>query len=738
MKVFQKYRGFGRYLLSYLCVLLLPLTVFLLFSSHFYLNVYRNEVIRQNQMNLERLRDDFDGQIIQLVAIAGQISTQDSTSERHLQTNVTAYEDLRKILQGYTATHPFLENAAFYTSATPDTVYTAFGTFNVDLFRHYKWNGQNFDLLERLEQAPFQPWWQPEHMYWPQSDQRSVLEYAVAVPDLPGGYMLFTFSEQSLSGITVSPDSSTAIYDANLRLLFPSGPADEAAVDALSVQTDEESGYILLEDDRYLLTCCSRATGLIYARTISRSVMLEPVTSFQRLFTILIVVLALVGGAVVYAFSMLSYQPIRRLDRLTARLPVEVPENLHGVERAGFVIERLDERYESLEKEARREKQLYRLVHSRRSSEECEDALAKAGICFSSRFLRVILLFLEPGKEGWEPLDVLDTVDQILSGQYETAGMEYLENNCYLFILGYEEENEELLCSKLMTVASCFGGCTAGKFRITVGGPARELSEVSQSYTQALMAAKVTDSAKTIHFFDGPSMGKVRFLYPKIELDALYNAVVNADGDKVKLISDILIDMVRVNARNSFVASSLSCDIINTFLRGLEELKPDVGGNGYYARFASLCDPSDIRSYLDAIGEIRDEVSSIIGSKPSEAAQDDAISRMLAFINENCENEDLCVSYVAEHFELSMSNLSHQFKALTGRNISDYIAEKKMQFAKKLLRTTDIPISEVALRLGYNQTSSFIRKFKQCENRTPNEYRVACRDSDGENRKGTP
>ena len=82
-----------------------------------------------------------------------------------------------------------------------------------------------------------------------------------------------------------------------------------------------------------------------------------------------------------------------------------------------------------------------------------------------------------------------------------------------------------------------------------------------------------------------------------------------------------------------------------------------------------------------------------------------------------------------------MSNLSHQFKALTGRNISDYIAEKKMQFAKKLLRTTDIPISDVALRLGYNQTSSFIRKFKQCENRTPNEYRMATRDSDGENRK---
>ena len=51
-----------------------------------------------------------------------------------------------------------------------------------------------------------------------------------------------------------------------------------------------------------------------------------------------------------------------------------------------------------------------------------------------------------------------------------------------------------------------------------------------------------------------------------------------------------------------------------------------------------------------------------------------------------------------------------------------------MQFAKKLLRTTDLSISDVAIRLGYNQTSSFIRKFKQCENRTPNEYRMACQE----------
>ena len=65
---------------------------------------------------------------------------------------------------------------------------------------------------------------------------------------------------------------------------------------------------------------------------------------------------------------------------------------------------------------------------------------------------------------------------------------------------------------------------------------------------------------------------------------------------------------------------------------------------------------------------------------------------------------------------MSMSNLSHQFKALTGRNISEYIAEKKMQFCQEAPADKRIfPSATWAIRLGYNQTSSFIRKFKQCE-----------------------
>lgn len=722
MKAFQKYQGFWRYLLSYLCVLLLPLVVFLFFGSHFYTNIYRNEVVRQNQTSLDRLRDDLDGQVSQLEAIAGQISVQDSVNERQLLSKVTAYEEIRRLLQGYAATHLFLESVSFYTNITPDTVYTESGTFNIDLFRHYETEGDSLTVVERLSQQPFEPWWRVEKMTWPHSDRKTFLEFAIQVPGIPGSYMLFSFSEKALAQFTDISDSKTAVYDTQNRQLFPSSEPDLAVETSLAVNADKKSSCDLLEDGRYLLVSRSDVTGLTYTRTISRRVMLEPVQNFQQLFIVLFVVLALVGGATVYIFSMLSYRPIQQLNSLTKRYPLDVPENLHGVERADFVLQRLDERYASLERDARRERHLYRLIHGRNRNSDYEAALAKVGICFSSRLLRVVLLSFESEKDGRETIDVIEAVEQILSGQYETAGMEYLDNNYYLILIGYDKEDEEVLRNKLMTVASCLGG----KPRITVGGPVETLAQVNQSYNQALIAARMADTAEPVRFFDEDSMGKMRFLYPKIELDTLYNAVVNADGDKVNMISDILTDMIKANVRNSFIALSLSGDMINTLLRGLEELNPAAGG--YYARFTNQCNPSDLPSYLDAISQLREEITSVIGSKPAVSAQEDTLQKMLVFINENCECEDLCVSYVADHFQMSMSNLSHQFKALTGRNISEYIAEKKMQFAKKLLRTTDLSISDVAIRLGYNQTSSFIRKFKQCENRTPNEYRMACQE----------
>ena len=78
---------------------------------------------------------------------------------------------------------------------------------------------------------------------------------------------------------------------------------------------------------------------------------------------------------------------------------------------------------------------------------------------------------------------------------------------------------------------------------------------------------------------------------------------------------------------------------------------------------------------------------------------------------------------VANHFNMSLSNLGHQFKAGTDRKLSEYITEKKFMYSCRLLKETDYNVAVIADMIGYSQTLSFIRKFKQFYGMTPVEAR---------------
>ena len=83
---------------------------------------------------------------------------------------------------------------------------------------------------------------------------------------------------------------------------------------------------------------------------------------------------------------------------------------------------------------------------------------------------------------------------------------------------------------------------------------------------------------------------------------------------------------------------------------------------------------------------------------------------------------------VADHFGVSISNLSHQFKAQTCCTISDYIREKKFEYAGELLRETEYSVQTIGTIIGYNQTANFIQKFKRYYGITPSEYRRLGKD----------
>jgi len=86
-------------------------------------------------------------------------------------------------------------------------------------------------------------------------------------------------------------------------------------------------------------------------------------------------------------------------------------------------------------------------------------------------------------------------------------------------------------------------------------------------------------------------------------------------------------------------------------------------------------------------------------------------------------DQELSRDMLAEQVFLNPDHLSRLFKKETGYSLSDYVLMERIKLAKELLKQTDIPISVVAVSVGYSNFSHFSKIFKKYINCGPKEYR---------------
>ena len=78
---------------------------------------------------------------------------------------------------------------------------------------------------------------------------------------------------------------------------------------------------------------------------------------------------------------------------------------------------------------------------------------------------------------------------------------------------------------------------------------------------------------------------------------------------------------------------------------------------------------------------------------------------------------------LAAKFHLSQSSLKICFKALYGVPVASYLRGLRMDTAARLLQESDLPVAEIAHRVGFLTATSFIRSFKKVTGQTPGTYR---------------
>lgn len=86
-------------------------------------------------------------------------------------------------------------------------------------------------------------------------------------------------------------------------------------------------------------------------------------------------------------------------------------------------------------------------------------------------------------------------------------------------------------------------------------------------------------------------------------------------------------------------------------------------------------------------------------------------------------HEELTVSKISEHFEITPTYLTRLFKKYKHVTTNQYITQIKIQQAEELLLTTDKSVKEIAIELSFSNEKYFMRVFKNLQGITPTEFR---------------
>jgi len=100
------------------------------------------------------------------------------------------------------------------------------------------------------------------------------------------------------------------------------------------------------------------------------------------------------------------------------------------------------------------------------------------------------------------------------------------------------------------------------------------------------------------------------------------------------------------------------------------------------------------------------------------------LRKSIELMNDHLEQEeDVALGAIAGAVGMSYYHFSRSFKQAMGASPNNYLIERRIERAKKLLSETGLPIAEVALRVGFASQSHFTSTFRRLAGRTPKSFR---------------
>jgi len=134
-----------------------------------------------------------------------------------------------------------------------------------------------------------------------------------------------------------------------------------------------------------------------------------------------------------------------------------------------------------------------------------------------------------------------------------------------------------------------------------------------------------------------------------------------------------------------------------------------------------------------AIDKVRQKERELTGLAPADLLpltkgdKSKYVLQALQYIAGHYADEDISITTISQHLQVSEGHLSHVFKKETSYTIIGYLTQYRVHMAMKLLQDCRCKVYEVAEQVGYRDVAYFGSTFKKHVGMSPSEYQDRCR-----------
>ena len=285
-------------------------------------------------------------------------------------------------------------------------------------------------------------------------------------------------------------------------------------------------------------------------------------------------------------------------------------------------------------------------------------------------------------------------------------------------------ENVERICRPAEDVLDWYAAA---------GEPVERLSMLAECYSKVNHVFAHRFLMPTVHIFTKDVTDRYM---PTVESGKI------GDIDSAKLDQELIRDFLVKGSHDEVT------DFMDSYLLSIQEaLKSRMFQNYlvFHIHFVSMAYVEslgyDKKEFLELLGEDqiqevnlnREELSAylqrVLGraielrDRESDNQSKKILKKALDYIEENYTQESLSLNTVAGEVNVSANYFSAIFSQVMEVTFTEYVTQKRMEKAKRLLRQTGKHAGDIALEVGYKDPHYFSFVFKKTQGCTPREYR---------------